>query len=105
VGAAGVDLPLPPCKGVPGQAVYLPKQAKALVSAPINSAGGLYGLAPTGIGGASFLLARLVPNNGSRPAGQKPEEIVPGQHAHGDPVLHDGNVMQVPLHHTVDDGR
>jgi hypothetical protein len=41
----------------------------------------------------------------SGPAGQKPKEIVAGQHTHGNSVLDHGYVMQIPLHHAVYDGR
>jgi hypothetical protein len=41
----------------------------------------------------------------SGPAGQKPEEIVAGQHAYGNSVLDHGDVMQIPLHHAAYDGR
>jgi hypothetical protein len=41
----------------------------------------------------------------SGPAGQKPEEIVAGQHTHGNSVLDHGYVMQIPLHHAVYNSR
>lgn len=41
----------------------------------------------------------------SGPAGQRPEEIVAGQHAYGNSVLDHGDVMQIPLHHATHDGR
>ena len=41
----------------------------------------------------------------SGPAGQKPEEIVAGQHAYRNSVLDDRDVMQTRLHHAVYDDR
>lgn len=50
-------------------------------------------------------IAPLASCDTSGRAGQKPEEIVAGQHAYGNSVLDHGDVMQIPLHHAAYDGR
>lgn len=67
-----------------------PRTACALLAVDVDSGGSIVPRVSAGTSG---------------PAAQKPEEIVPGQHAHGNSALDHGNVMQIPLHHPAYDGR